>query len=508
MTSNFVPVAQYLRMSTEHQQYSLENQAAAIQNYAEAHAFQVVHTYPDAAKSGLVLKHRPGLKQLLQDVASGNARYRAILVYDISRWGRFQDADESAHYEFLCKLAGIPVHYCAEAFANDGTIPSLILKAIKRTMAGEYSRELGVKVLAGQKRLAALGFKQGGMAGYGLRRLLISSDGHPKQILRFAERKNLATDRVILVPGPDHEVKVVQDIYRMLVSDGLSIYAISRELNERAIKYQNDSQWTHQSVAEILTNPKYAGIHVFGRTTCRLYTPSTKLPKSEWTMRHGAFVPLVDHGTFLKAQQVLSARTVNKSDEELLGSLRLLLRRKGRLSLKLIQNSNDVPSPSTYRHRFGSLRAAFKMIDYGRPEQFGPIDLRRRTQALREELIATIAARFPDDVSIVRQGGRWRSRLRLGDGVTVSVLIARCIEVWQDTVRWQIDPVEHERNYITLIARLDRENRSFLDYHVVPNINRPKRFHISDMDQWLLRGIHMNDVAGFIGGVKAAHSLR
>jgi hypothetical protein len=31
-----------------------------------------------------------------------------------SRWGRFQDADESAHYEFLCKSAGIPVHYCAE----------------------------------------------------------------------------------------------------------------------------------------------------------------------------------------------------------------------------------------------------------------------------------------------------------------------------------------------------------------------------------------------------------
>ncbi len=44
------------------------------------------------------------------------------------------------------------MHYCAETFANDGTLPSLIMKALKRTMAGEYSRELGVKVLAGQKR--------------------------------------------------------------------------------------------------------------------------------------------------------------------------------------------------------------------------------------------------------------------------------------------------------------------------------------------------------------------
>src|SRR5438105_12821543 len=102
MTGMLNPVAQYLRMSTEHQQYSLENQAAAIEKYAGDHSFHVVRTYSDAAKSGLVLRRRAGLRQLLQDVASGNASYRAILVYDVSRWGRFQDADESAHYEFLC----------------------------------------------------------------------------------------------------------------------------------------------------------------------------------------------------------------------------------------------------------------------------------------------------------------------------------------------------------------------------------------------------------------------
>jgi DNA invertase Pin-like site-specific DNA recombinase len=77
-----VPAAQYLRMSTEHQQYSLENQSTAIQKYAEAHSFEVVRTYSDAAKSGLVLRHRLGLRQLLQDVVSGAPGYRVILVYD------------------------------------------------------------------------------------------------------------------------------------------------------------------------------------------------------------------------------------------------------------------------------------------------------------------------------------------------------------------------------------------------------------------------------------------
>src|SRR5580700_7267805 len=211
-TNSTIPVAQYLRMSTEHQQYSLENQSLAIQKYAETHGFEVVRTYSDAAKSGLVLRRRIGLQQLLRDVVGGSSGYRAILVYDVSRWGRFQDTDESAHYEFLCKSASVPVHYCAETFANDGTFPSLIMKALKRTMAGEFSRELGVKVLAGHKRLALLGFKQGGVPGYGLRRLLISSDRQPKQQLQSGERKNIATDRVILVPGPAHEVRCVRKI--------------------------------------------------------------------------------------------------------------------------------------------------------------------------------------------------------------------------------------------------------------------------------------------------------
>jgi DNA invertase Pin-like site-specific DNA recombinase len=83
-----VPAAQYFRVSTEHQQYSLENQSSAIREYAESHRFEVVLTYSDAAKSGLVLRHRAGLRQLLQDVVAGTAPYRAILVYDVSCWGR------------------------------------------------------------------------------------------------------------------------------------------------------------------------------------------------------------------------------------------------------------------------------------------------------------------------------------------------------------------------------------------------------------------------------------
>ena len=136
-----VPAAQYVRMSDEQQQYSLENQKAAIQEYADVHGFEIVKTYADAGKSGVAATRRSALRELLKDVDTGDAKYKAILVYDVSRWGRFPNNDEAAYYEFLCFSSGIPLHYCAEPFANDGTASSALLKALKRSMAAEFSRE-------------------------------------------------------------------------------------------------------------------------------------------------------------------------------------------------------------------------------------------------------------------------------------------------------------------------------------------------------------------------------
>lgn len=499
-----VPAAQYLRMSTEHQQYSLENQGAAIGKYAEAHGFRVVVTYYDAAKTGVIIKNRPGLLQLVKDVAAQDVSFKVVLVYDVSRWGRFQDIDEAAHYEFLCKLAGAPVHYCAETFSNDGALPDLIMKSLKRTMAGEYSRELGVKVLDGQRRLARLGFKQGGVAGFGLRRMLVAADGSRKQELSPGERKSIATDRVILVPGPAGEVEVVRSIFGMLVSEGMTAYAIARELNARGVRCVGESVWDYQAVYAVLTGLKYVGCHAFGRTSCRLSTQSVRLPSSEWVLVPGAFQPIVDEGTFSAAQQILEGRTFNQSDQDLLDKLRVLLASEGRLSLRLITGAEGVPSPSTYRLRFGSLRRAYQLIGYGRPDQFGPIDLRRRTRTLREELVERIAAIFPGDLSVVRRGGRWRSRLRLRSGLTVSVLVARCVRVWRETKRWRIDPNRNEYRLVTLLARLDEANESFLDFHVLPVVGRRKNFYISLDDPWLNGGERIEDFRAFCDVVSRA----
>src|SRR4029079_14295895 len=105
--------AQYIRMSTYMQRYSLENQSKAISRYAAQRGLTIVRSYEDAGRSGLRLHGRDALKALIDAVTSGRAIFKVILVYDVSRWGRFQDSDESAHYEFVCKKAGVSVEYCA-----------------------------------------------------------------------------------------------------------------------------------------------------------------------------------------------------------------------------------------------------------------------------------------------------------------------------------------------------------------------------------------------------------
>src|SRR5437660_395672 len=121
-TIKSVQAALYVRMSTEHQQYSTENQMDTIRRYAESRQMQIVRTYSDEARSGLNIEGRHGLRDLISDVENGRAGYTEVLVYDVSRWGRFQDVDESAYYEYICKKSNVRVQYCAEQFENDGSL--------------------------------------------------------------------------------------------------------------------------------------------------------------------------------------------------------------------------------------------------------------------------------------------------------------------------------------------------------------------------------------------------
>jgi DNA invertase Pin-like site-specific DNA recombinase len=251
-------------MSTEHQQYSLSNQSAAIALYAAAHNLGVVRSFTDKGKSGRTLKGRLGLQQLLETVESGQADFTQVLVYDVSRWGRFPDADESAHYEYLCKRAGIAVHYCAEQFDNDNSPTSNLLKALKRTMASEFSRELSVKIRAGQRRLVSMGWWQGGNGPFGYQRLLVSADGTPKHLLKFGEWKSIASDRISLTPGPKEAVDAICLAYDLYTKKHKAREQIAEILNRRGVPWGR-TPWNMVKVRHLLVNPIYKGAYAYGK---------------------------------------------------------------------------------------------------------------------------------------------------------------------------------------------------------------------------------------------------
>ena len=142
-----IPVAAYVRTATVCQNNSTSEQMDAIQEYAKRNGLEIIKVYSDEGKSGLNIKGRDALLQMLADVQSGRAGFFHILVYDVSRWGRFQDVDEGTYYEYICNRAGISVHYCAEQFHNYGSLASSIIKAVKRSIAAESQADLLAHVL-------------------------------------------------------------------------------------------------------------------------------------------------------------------------------------------------------------------------------------------------------------------------------------------------------------------------------------------------------------------------
>lgn len=502
MYTSLVPAAQYLRMSTEMQEYSLTNQAEAIEQYARQYGFKVVRTYQDAAKSGLFIKYRPGLQQLLIDIVNGSVNYSAVLVYDVSRWGRFQDIDEAAFYEFLCRRAGVAIHYCTEPFRNDGTMSSSIIKALKRSMAAEFSRELGLKSYAGQRRLVQMGFRVGGQAGYGLRRVMVSADGKRKQILRSGEYKNLSTDRVILTPGTRAEVARVREIFCLALRHRIS--EVAQELNKRRVPYCNGQSWTYTRVYKIVTNPKYAGCYVWGSSTMKLGSKRMQTPTNQWVVNPTAFRPIVDPALFDRVLEAHRRRSRGRSNDKLIRLLERLLKRKGRLSEDIIRKTAGMPSKSTYVSHFGSMMRAYELAGYiPSSRQLRVHEHLMRMKQLRETVLGEIAKAFPEQVQVCRLRNK-RPALRVDHTLIVSLLIADCYKTATlGKVRWAVHPHKIESGLVTLLCLANYKFDGVRQFYVMPGMNLCAEYQIKGTkDPWLRRGRQLRTIQEFLSAVR------
>lgn len=451
--------AQYVRMSTDLQRHSIDNQSDAIALYAAQRGLTIVRSYEDAGRSGLGLDGRVALQNLLSDVRSGRADFRTILVYDVSRWGRFQDSDESAHYEYLCRRAGVAVEYCAEQFENDGSLTTAVLKNIKRAMAGEFSRELSVKVFAGQRQLTLSGFHVGATPGYGLRRVLLDENGNRKTELAFGQRKSLQSERVVLVPGPPEEVRTVHRAYELFIDEKQSPFDIARQLNIEGTPAQFGRSWTRLSVLGLLSNEKYMGNAVYNRTSKKLNCNWRRNPGHEWIRGVGAYEAIVSQERFDQARKRLADIARVRTENDLLDLLTALWCRHGHLSTALVEAAPHVPGAVAYARRFGSIAKAFRLIGFRNRENIG-------TNAdLRKAIIKDVVEQ------VTKRGGYvetspWNKQLIINGEMKVNILISRLKSTGPKI--WQFGYVSQSKPDILIGARIAERTGPIVDYFILP----------------------------------------
>ncbi|MFP3564064.1 recombinase family protein [Paraburkholderia sp. SIMBA_030] len=459
--------AQYIRMSTDHQEYSPVFQRQAIEAYAVAHHIRIVGKYEDAGISGLTLRERPALVQLLLDVDSPERKFTAVLVYDVSRWGRFQDIDEAAFYEYACRRAGVDVVYVAEPFENDGSPATSVLKALKRAMAAEFSREMSRKVFLGHCLNVERGFHTGGPPGYGLRRILLDADRNVRHSLDRYEYKSVQTDRVIIAPAPGGEAAVVRKIYEWYATQPITAAAIARRLNDFGICNGFGRPWQGQNILNILRNEMYIGTNVYSRTTSKLTSPWERVPENDWIRVPGAFEPVVDKRIFTAVQQKMDRARRRPTRDEITDGLHKVIKRAGKLTQATLRHYRSAPSVEQIMREFGSLNDAYKAIGYAPnldPARSENRSVERRMEKQVADVTIDVLQSLGHEVRYEKHTDTLcvDGSLRLKLVVRSPWLIGGSIPYW--VARWpDCFPID-----FLIYGRIERASSELLDFHIFP----------------------------------------
>lgn len=455
----------YVRMSTENQDYSTDHQRAQIRQYAASHSIEIIREYVDDGKSGLDIKRRGGLQALMHEVQFGQPDFSKIIVFDISRWGRFQDIDEAAYHEHTCRRAGIEVIYCGEKFPVDPGPYAALLKSMKRVMAAEYSRELSEKVFAAQARFIEMGFKQGGLAGYGFRRLALKACGSPRAVLAHGEGKITVTDRVILIWGPDAEVETIRRIYRLYLEHGMSEAGLARVLNGEQVPSELGRPWTKAMINSVLTNIKYCGVLAYNRRSSKLSKPRTRNSRDKWIVNDQAVVPIVSADIFMKVQVERARRQRRYGQEELIKLLRDCYHRHGKVTAPIIAADPAMPDPQLLVRSFGSLIMAYEAAHLPRTRSYAFVETKRVLVGMREQLLVEVIE-LAEGAGAVVERNLAPFVVTLNGSLSVKVDVVPPRTPCRGLRNWRIAPVDHIDFYI--VGRFTPSSQATCDYFLVP----------------------------------------
>jgi DNA invertase Pin-like site-specific DNA recombinase len=451
--------AQYIRMSTDAQELSPEIQKKAIEAYAHGHGINVVETYFDAGRSGLTLHKRPAMKKLLNDVADEQCPFSIVLVYDISRWGRFQDTDASAYYEYHCRLNGVDVKYVQEPFDGADTPLGSVIKGLKRAMAAEYSRELAVKTRAGQGAALDRGFHMGSLPCIGIGRVAVSNHGDAQRELAPTEHKATHREHVKWIPGPADEVHLVQRIFHLYTTTDISIVELANVLRRENRTARNGKRFSPWMLYSMLACEAFIGNFVWGRED-----QGYKRDDDDEKFRRipGSIEPIVSREVWDAAKAKRSKRAgVIRTRDELLADLQALVKQNPQLNASQLQFYNCA-SRSTYVKFFGSFESALGLL--------GLVPSKRDEDAYSQIVkVCALGGRLCNAVeSVLTRQGVQCTRLRPGGGHSILVNGESKVRIQvikrrarYGVIQWSLRKIYRETFDHVLIVRVNADESVF-----------------------------------------------
>lgn len=457
----------YIRMSTEMQAESPENQEREIRAYAAQYGIEIVMVYADLGVSGMTAEKREQFQAMIEDVEQGRNAYNIVLYLDESRWGRFVDSREAEYHRMRLERKSVICQSCEKPLALTNNIADRIMTLLRDESASDYCRQLSQKVWVGQCNLVTKGFRQGGVAGFGLRRMLLDEAGSPKQELTMGQRKSLLTERVILVPGPDDERSIVLWIYDQFIA-GINETEIAALLNARGVQNHFGRPWSRGTVCEVLTNEKYIGNNLFNRTSGKMKSRTRPNPENEWVRKERAFEPVVDTKLFWAVQEIYRERHRRFTNDELLRGLRDLYAQQGRLSALIIDEADYLPPSSLFRTRFGGLLRAYRMIGYTPERDYRYVAINQRLRTFHAETVADVIERIETLCGRQIPVDPENSLLELNNNLFISIVISRCFTTPVGTRRWKIRFDRGLHPDITVAVRMNARNEAIHDYYIMP----------------------------------------
>jgi hypothetical protein len=213
-------------------------------------------------------------------------------------------------------------------------------------------------------------------------------------------------------------------MYRMFVEDGRTESQIATSLNTEGHLSDLGRPWTRASVHQILTNEKYIGNNVYNKVSFKLKQRRVVNPRNMWIRAEGVYPAIVDKALFLRAREIVDARSHRFTDDELLETLRGLLKQKGVLSGVIIDEQENLPSSSAFRNRFGSLLRVYKLIGYEPEHDYRYIEINRRLRQAHPGIVAGIIDSIKDRSGHAVQDPD-TDLIRINDEFTVSVVLSQ-----------------------------------------------------------------------------------